>query len=278
MKKTIALLACGVAAAGSVQAQAILVGFDFANINDVQTVGDFNANASSPAGALGAADRALITLYTENSAYASDGDPYSGFADFAGSGWWQAGDAQFTIDSSSAGDNNLHTVRGTAPNGGTAGGPFTNDPGNKALRFTGAVDGGWFSFGVGAAFTGLSVSFDTRADPLFAQTQTWHYISAVNAGDIATGNFANAVQTGTFTPGASYAEVTINLGDVDAGFLVFTVSTDETDVFSFDGNTGLLFDNVTFQGTVIPEPSSYAAILGGLALAGVALRRRSRVA
>lgn len=103
MKKTIALLACGVAAAGSVNAQSILVGFDFANISTTQTVGDFTANASSPAGALGAADRALITLYTENSAYASDGDPYNGVADFAGSGWWQAGDSDFT--GTTAGEN-----------------------------------------------------------------------------------------------------------------------------------------------------------------------------
>lgn len=42
------------------------------------------------------------------------------------------------------------------------------------------------------------------------------------------------------------------------------------------GGTGGLQGNLTFSGTVVPEPSTYAAMLGLLALGVVMWRRRRR--
>lgn len=68
-------------------------------------------------------------------------------------------------------------------------------------------------------------------------------------------------------------------------FSTSTVLNDASNVqirFTFDGGSltstagNNRLDNIQFTGTVIPEPSTYAALIGALALAFVAVRRRRR--
>lgn len=49
-------------------------------------------------------------------------------------------------------------------------------------------------------------------------------------------------------------------------------------VATFSGGSGVILDNVQFNGTVIPEPTTYAALLGLVSFGIAALRRRKSIA
>lgn len=85
------------------------------------------------------------------------------------------------------------------------------------------------------------------------------------AGTFVTGSFTTAVQALSITPsGFNYGAVEsmVITGDVQNG----------TARFNFN------FDNLAVAASAIPEPSTYAAIFGALALAFVAYRRRQKAA
>ncbi len=82
------------------------------------------------------------------------------------------------------------------------------------------------------------------------------------------------------TDGVSYSTIdTFNLTTADSLF-TSNLGSDLTDVayvrLSLSGNAASLIDNVAISGTVVPEPSTYAAIAGVLALGFAAYRRRRR--
>ena len=80
--------------------------------------------------------------------------------------------------------------------------------------------------------------------------------------------------------GSGFTGLSLRYGlDTGSGYSVQTV-----DLSAFDGNAaasyqfttanGASYDNFAITGTVVPEPSAYAAIIGAVALAFVASRRR----
>jgi hypothetical protein len=90
--------------------------------------------------------------------------------------------------------------------------------------------------------------------------------------DTSQNSFANTSVTtfnilaGTLTPGETYtASLQFNKNSIDYG----------TTIGGANGNSGYSTIN-EFQIQAIPEPSTYAAILGALALAGVVVKRRRR--
>jgi len=95
------------------------------------------------------------------------------------------------------------------------------------------------------------------------------------AGDSSPAN----IDVSFSTDGSSYgAAQTFNLTGVDSAFSTGTFAADSTTAFfKFDfGGTDLRIDNVgvTATATAVPEPSTFAALAGLLALAFVGARRR----
>lgn len=92
---------------------------------------------------------------------------------------------------------------------------------------------------------------------------------------IGTNYFANTsvttfqIDAGTLTAGMTY-DVSLRFNNNFIDYDVFGASTG-------NGSAGYTTEN-SFQIQAIPEPSTYAAIFGALALAGVMLHRRRRVA
>jgi hypothetical protein len=88
--------------------------------------------------------------------------------------------------------------------------------------------------------------------------------------------------TGAFTKGTGSTFV-FNFNDVGVQSITYTLVTfgsttfNDASVFSalgVDGTFALVGNTLTFT-AAIPEPSTYAAMLGGLVLAGVIYRRRN---
>jgi hypothetical protein len=85
--------------------------------------------------------------------------------------------------------------------------------------------------------------------------------SFADSSDAITASTSYGTETGLKT----HVQVFTSNGTVKLGFGV-------VDTGSFDGTSAVLIDNVTL--TAIPEPSTYAALVGSLALGLVATRRR----
>jgi hypothetical protein len=149
--------------------------------------------------------------------------------------------------------------------------------GARALFYNGDTGGsgiGLFRDGNHLAILGGGAIF--QSGPTVLSTNTWYHAALVNdsnAGSVAlylngglefsTGNGFNAPITGGLSLGSNY-------GNGDR----FTGALDEARVFTFAPGT---FTTSMLSYSAVPEPSTYAAILGGLALAGVVVVRRRRV-
>lgn len=88
--------------------------------------------------------------------------------------------------------------------------------------------------------------------------------AAFNATSFTTGSFSTAAEV--LTPGSGFNAANVMgfyiTGNIPNGLARFNYS----------------FDNLAVAASAIPEPSTYAAILGALALGFVAYRRRQRAA
>jgi len=116
-----------------------------------------------------------------------------------------------------------------------------------------------------ANLSGLVVNFDTRGTSTAFNVGQWSYSTDGTA----------------FTSfGASTASRSTTFATVSPSIAISFLDNDPTVFlrYTLDGATTTgadnRIDNLTLTATVIPEPSSYAAIFGGLALAGVMARRR----
>ena len=154
-------------------------------------------------------------------------------------------------------------------NHSTATGFPTFDPAEFGvdLAFNSAVVGNTF------AFVDPNTGFDEFSDPGGAAEAGFESLSA---GDSFTFSF-NA--SGYESLSLSYA---VDADGAGAG----AWTTTSVDLTAFDGNAaasyvlntanGARYDNFAITGTAVPEPSSFAAIAGALAIGFVVVRRRRK--
>jgi len=122
----------------------------------------------------------------------------------------------------------------------------------------------------------LSIVFTADTTSIATSFTDWSISFAgldLTAGDASPAN----IDVSFSTDGVNYgAATTFNLTGVDSAFSTGTFAdATQTAFFKFDfGGTDLGIDNVGITGTVVPEPSSFAALAGALALGFAAVRRR----
>lgn len=126
----------------------------------------------------------------------------------------------------------------------------------------------------------MSVVFAADTTSISTSFTDWSVSFAgldLTAGDASPAN----VDVSFSSDGVNYgATTTFNLTGIDSAFSTGTFAdATQTAFFKFDfGGTDLAVDNVGITGTVVPEPSAFAAIAGALALGAVAVRRRRNAA
>jgi len=124
--------------------------------------------------------------------------------------------------------------------------------------------------------TAVSIVFLADTTTIATSFTDWSVSFAgldLTAGDSSPAN----IDVSFSTDGVNYgATTTFNLTGVDSAFSTGTFAdATQTAYFKFDfGGTDLGIDNVGITGTVVPEPSSFAALVGALALGFAAVRRR----
>jgi hypothetical protein len=122
-----------------------------------------------------------------------------------------------------------------------------------------------------SGFDSINFGYDSFSDDTAVHSGGEWFTSFDGGTDISLGtvNFASAYAANSYD--------NINVVDVDSLSLTFTFDSTEADTFGA-GVTGqrVHFDNFAIGGTPVPEPSTYAAIAGMLALATAAYRRRRR--
>lgn len=118
------------------------------------------------------------------------------------------------------------------------------------------------------------------SDPTQAYTLNFTSFSGFAAGDKIILGIDDAFDTSSTTSVTSFLipANSFTAGQTTSGELNFVNVIDEdTSIAGATGFTAYV-SILSFQIQVIPEPSTYAAIFGALALAGVALHRRRRIA
>ncbi len=264
MNKYITVSAVALLTVGAAQAQDFIAGLDF-GVNPFSTDVPFDSGS-------GATENGSFTLIIQSGAgednlsWDTAGAFGPGFGTFSEPNWAALGenytdefanvlpvggtaDIPITVQNISAG--------GFTPSTSVFGGTSANAQGFSAtsgIAFGSNVNG-LFQIGVGPSslgggFDNVLLNFDAAA--LVAQGNTPGNLS-VNGNNVALT--------------ASPANFTVNLGNLAAGSFI------NFDLTNLPG--GASFDNFMIAGTaVVPEPSTYAAIIGALALGFVALRRR----
>ncbi len=126
-----------------------------------------------------------------------------------------------------------------------------------------------FSFSM-ANLTGLVINFDRRGTSTGFSTGQWSYSQN---GSTFTNFGSNTATTSTSFATVTPSVAITTLDNDSTVFLRYTLSG----ATNTSGNNRI--DNVTLSATysAIPEPSTFGAILGVAALAGVAARRRRSV-
>ena len=103
--------------------------------------------------------------------------------------------------------------------------------------------------------------------PVAASEAGFNSLSATDTMTLSfdASNFESLELRFALNTGSGYTLQTVNLGSLDG------IAAAE---YSFTTASGASYDNFMVTGTVVPEPSTYAAIFGAVALAVAAYRRR----
>lgn len=265
MKTLITTAAILAAASASASAQ-YLGGLDF-NSSSFSTTSDVGNHSFT-----GTADSSIFTLNTTN--YAEDNDPYTGF-NITDSGWMPNSEAN-----SLAGDSTYNTVQVKTEAAMTenalakANGAETSGS-NVGLSLE-TFSSGYYTIEVSSAVDDFLLKFDVIGATGYTGSMNWDYVTS-STGLGSTSYSASSTLSGTFTVASTASTQTIDVGDVNAGYLVIALTASDSLTGTATANGALLgvgFDNFTAEGTVVPEPSTYAAIAGALALAFAVYRRR----
>lgn len=136
-------------------------------------------------------------------------------------------------------------------------------------------------------------SFSFSADLTGFTFDNFQFQAKQGAADYTVALSANGLDLGNITAGTafSFTDITsasaLNGGgtvgsSLDNQVVEFTFTLTGTDEVAnatylnpYEYTDAFLIDNVTFSGTAVPEPSTYAAIFGAVALGFAAYRRRS---
>lgn len=258
MKITLKILTLGTLLISTANAN-FIAGWDFSNVSGASDLSSFAAEYGSG------------TFSTSNFTQQSDIDPFGGLGATRGDfGTFEAG---------------VNTGFGATP----------NNPSIAFDRNLSSANSQSFQLVVDGAHSGSSSFSFTASVGTFESFQFQH---AQGASDYSFNLSATAGATtldlGSFTPGSGFAFASIDSStsvvgggtigsQLDNSNVTFTFDVSGNDAVSnatgttsYDYSSALLLDNVTFAGTVVPEPSTYAAIFGAAALAFVAIRRRRK--
>lgn len=255
MKNTLTITAASVALVAAANAD-FLAGWDFENINSSQDLSSLSANFGDFAG-----NGSLASLDTSNFFQQTDIDP-----NLFGGGVAPrfAGNTQevTALGNSGATATGVAAANGMSINGTTGQGlTFQVDSTNASPTFSFDVD-----------FTGYefeSFQFQHAEGASFYS----NLLVEVSAG-------GSSATIGNYNPGAGFAFVDVtslglSVDNQDATFSFTLTGTDGlTSPSAHTFEDGFFIDNVTFSGNVVPEPSTYAAIFGAVALAFAGARRR----
>lgn len=239
MNKSILTFGVACLVAGSANAQSLIAGFDFSNIT--------NANYSD----LG------------NGGATNDGNNANVYGSFSfndlGSPIPAINQSVVDLTAGSFLDSSIR-VAGVNDEFAEAGGGFEaadND-------FLGSADGGYFQFDFSPVDTFEDFQFSFAAGQTQAGTSTLGVSYSTGGSYVSLGTVD--VDALTSAGGEAFA--------IDAsGFQASNVSF-RIDFVDIATSTAVVIDNVQLSGTVVPEPSAYAAIFGAVALAFAAVRRR----
>jgi hypothetical protein len=135
-------------------------------------------------------------------------------------------------------------------------------------------------------------SFSFSADLTGYTFDSFQFQAKQGASDYTIGLTANGLDLGNITAGTSFSFTDItaasslngggNVGtSLDNQVVTVTFTLTGSDEISnatylnpYEYSDAFLIDNVTFSGTAVPEPSTFAAIFGVVALGFAAVRRR----
>lgn len=152
-----------------------------------------------------------------------------------------------------------------------------------------SIFGATFTNSTGANITSLSISYTGEQWRLgtAARTDTLAFSYSLDATSLTTGTWTdvtllNFVTPVTTTAGAKDGNATANYLLLSSTISSLSIASGSTfwirwtDLDASGADDGLAVDNfsLTAAGSAVPEPSTYAAIAGALAMAGVIIRRR----
>lgn len=243
---------------GAAQAQSYIAGLDF-GVNSFSSDVAFNKGAEQSSFSL------IIQSGAAEDNYSWDASAFPGFGTFTEANWAAAGET-YSDGTNSQPVGAFADLPVTVLN--ISGGGFTPSTdlfGGTSAFAQGFSDAHGIAFGsnvngifqiaigtssLGGGFENVSLSFDVAA--LATESQT--------AGNLLVNGNSVSVT-------ASAANQVVSLGNFNAGdFITFDLS---------GLSDGASFDNFMIAGTaVVPEPSTYAAIFGVIALGFAAFRRR----
>jgi hypothetical protein len=263
MKKI--LLTAALLSAATLANASILVGFSFSNITSGNTtvIGDISDitgdTTADNGGWIGTSNG---TIYLNTTAGSSD------FNMGAASSAFRAA----TSNSSNVPQNTILTQRQGSPSidqSGTSsslafqyfGSPSLGDANGKS--FVIAVN----ALEAGQYYSDIVLTYAAANQTALASTSL---IWSISFDGVTYGQYQEDTITATLANGGTGEVMTDSFtGSGNSFWLMGTIS-------DLDAANPLLIDNLIITGNVVPEPSTYAGIAGGLALAFVALRRRLR--